>query len=200
MKKFWLFIYSTPNISGTILGLTGLALFFTGFIKSYWLFIVLGLYGIGYIGCPRNQQVSLHIRDHLESERIEEEMELLIRKIRKRVMPEILDKVINITGMVTDLLPRVQNDPGNRHVLVQTAISYLPSMLEHYLNLPPTYARFHSLRNGKTARQILTEQLILLENQLQKIAEDLHRGDADALMAHSTFLKDKFQTDATWEL
>jgi hypothetical protein len=73
-------------------------------------------------------------------------------------------------------------------------------MLEHYLNLPPTFARFHPLKNGQTPRQILEEQLTLLEEQLQKMSRDIHAGDAEALLTHSRFLKKKFHRSDCWEL
>ena len=42
-RSLLLFLYSTPNIVGCLLGVFGLLSFFAGIIKAYWLFIVLGL-------------------------------------------------------------------------------------------------------------------------------------------------------------
>lgn len=200
INRFWLYIYSTPNIVGSTLGIIGLFLYFTGLIKSFWFLIVAGLYLVGYIGCPRSTKLKLTMDQDVQSNMIEKELDKLISSIQKRVLPEVLAKVKSIADQVTALLPRVTNDPQNRHVLVQTATDYLPSMLEHYLNLPPTFARFHPLKNGLTPRQILLDQLTLLEEKLEEMAVDIHSGDTNALLAHSSFLKKKFEKDRTWEL
>lgn len=200
LTRFWLFIYSMPNIVGCFLGIAGLSMYFTGLIKSYWPAIVTGLYLLGYIAWPRNKHIDLKMSDQMQVEAIETELDNLVKKIHKRVLPETRDKIESIARLVIDLLPRVKNDPRHRHVLVQTAVDYLPSMLEHYLNLPAAFARFHPLQNGKTARQLLIEQLTLMEEQLQNIARDIYTGDTDALLAHSRFLNEKFGSDKTWEI
>jgi len=43
-QRILLFLYSTPNIVGSLLGILGLALFFFGVIGRFWLLIVVGLY------------------------------------------------------------------------------------------------------------------------------------------------------------
>ncbi len=197
-SRLWLFIYSTPNIIGTVLGLCGLTLYFTGVIKSFWPFIVTGLYLAGYMIWPRSKQLHLQMSNELQEAQIFNELEELMKKIDRRLPEEMRSKVHSITQQIGELLPRVGDDPQHRHILIQTATDYLPRMLEYYLNLPVTFARFHPMKNGKTARQILLDQLTLLDNQLQNIALDLHQGDADALMAHSRFLQDKFSNDQSW--
>jgi len=199
-SRFWLFLYSSPNIAGTVLALGGLALYFFGIIKSYWPLIVSGLYLGGYLGWPRSEHLHLQLSNDLQEAQIGKELEELERKIKRRLPEELRDKVHSITQQIGELLPRVDDDPQHRHVLVQTATNYLPRMLEHYLNLPATFARFHPMKNGKTARQLLLEQLTLLDEQLRHIALDLHQGDAEALLTHSRFLKEKFADDQTWKI
>ena len=70
-------------------------------------------------------------------------------KVDKKVLPEISARIRSIAELVTELLPRVNNDPQHRHVPVQTATDYLPSMLEHYLNLPTAFARFPPSRTAR---------------------------------------------------
>ena len=81
---------------------------------------------------------------------------------------------------------------------MQTATDYLPSILEHYLNLPTAFARYHHLKDGSTPRQHLLEQLEVLETQLHKIMDDVIGGDTDALVAHGRFLENKFGNDDDW--
>lgn len=200
VNQLWLFLYSTPNIAGSVLGLLGLSLFFLGVIKSYWFLIVIGLYLAGYIGWPRNEQLRLTIDNELRTTEILQELEGLIATVSKRVLPEILERVTSIANLVRDLLPQVRDEPRYRHIVVQAATDYLPSMLEHYLNLPTTYARFHPIKNGKTARQLLIEQLVILETEMKSIADDLAAGNAEALIAHGNFLEDKFKSSKSLNL
>ena len=66
-------------------------------------------------------------------------------------------------------------------------------MLETYLKLPTAYARFHSIRNGKTPKDLLLEQLEILDAEMLNVVVDLHKNDTQALITHGRFLKDKFR-------
>lgn len=72
------------------------------------------------------------------------------------------------------------------------AFDYLPDAIREYLRLPQTLAKTQRLNNGKTAEQSLKEQLGLLDNALQKLAESLFNKDAHGLLVHGRFLKEKF--------
>ena len=84
------------------------------------------------------------------------------------------------------------------YLVRQTATDYLPEMLETYLRLPPMYARFHEVTPGKTSRDLLVEQLTVLQGEMENILDDLHRDDAEALRAHGDFLKRKFDNGQPW--
>lgn len=197
--RFWLFIFSNRNIFGSVLALLGLLAFFLGLIGAFWIVIVLGLYGIGFLAWPKNP-VRLTMQGTLSDEEIVNGLRSLRSRIRKKVLPETLAKVDAIIQLVRELLPRVSQAPQDRHILSQTATDYLPAMLEHYLNLPPTFARFHRLKDGRTAREILLDQLTVLEEQLNEIAGNIAVGDTDKLRAHGRFLESKFGKDTTWSL
>src|SRR5690606_26751511 len=92
-QKRWLYLYSTPNIVGSALGILGLILFFTGLIGQFWWLIVPGLYAIGVVVTPGSQQIDLALRHQLTIEELQVELEELVRKIRHRVPEEILQKV-----------------------------------------------------------------------------------------------------------
>lgn len=63
------------------------------------------------------------------------------------------------------------------------------------MNLPSAYANLHPVKNGKTARQLLSEQLDLLDHSMQQIVEDIHRNDTQKLVVHGRFLEEKFRKD-----
>jgi hypothetical protein len=88
-----------------------------------------------------------------------------------------------------DALPPASPDA---FVVERTALDYLPTALESYLNLPRAYANRVPIAGGRTARQVLLAQLALLEAKLGEVVEAVTRGDTDRLLAHGRFLQDRF--------
>jgi hypothetical protein len=46
--------------------------------------------------------------------------------------------------------------------------------------------------NGKTADQVLDDQLTLIATKMDEVADAVHKKDSDALMANGRFLEEKF--------
>lgn len=196
-KRLLFFLYGTPNIVGAALGLLGLLLFFTGVIRDYWFFIVMGLYAVGWTLTPKNRPVDLRLKDQLDLGEIKRELEGLVATIRPRVPQQILDKVLSIQATLLELLPTVARADAqggyDTHVVRQTALTYLPETLENYLKLPPAFARFHAVKEGKTAQQLLSEQLELLDGTLKEVAANIYRNDTDRLLINGRFLEETFR-------
>lgn len=201
-RQVLLFLYGRPNIVGSLLGLLGLLLYFSGVIKSYWLPIVIGLYTIGVVITPRQREYHLKLSQEMDVEAIHRSLEELVAKIRKHVAPEIVDKVESIKQSIGAILPQIADasraDEAAFNVR-QTALSYLPETLEGYLRLPPAFARFHTIKDGKTPKQILLEQLDLMDERMKQIVSDFHRNDADRLLAHGRFLESKFRQTSLFD-
>ena len=197
MNRLFLFLYSTPNLWGVTLALLGLAAYFLGFINQFWFFIVAGLYGIGFLVVPKNRVEDLKLRRELSVKEVEDELNGLVRKIRRRVSKPVLEKVVSIKGSIVEVLPRISdvNSSVNKNIYIirQTALDYLPETLENYLSLPSTYRRMHPLKDGKTAQQLLLEQLELLDTQMKEIVLDFNKEDTDKLLAHGKFLEETFK-------
>ena len=77
-------------------------------------------------------------------------------------------------------------------VVLRTATDYLPNALQAYLRLPAGYATSRRLAGGKTALEILLEQLGLLEREMVDVADAVTKNDLDRLLAHGRFLGDRF--------
>ena len=197
-QQLILYLYSTKNIVGSALGLLGLILYFIGLINAWWFVIVIGLYLIGMLVTPDNPTYDLHLRNQLSVEELRAELEELVRTVRRKVPDEIYKKVVSIKESILSILPNiadVNSGDYNIYVIRQTALEYLPDALQNYMNLPPAYANLHPVKNGKTARQLLSEQLDLLDNSMQQIVEDIHRNDTQKLVVHGRFLEEKFRKD-----
>ena len=194
-RKLLLYLYSSNNIAGSLMGLAGLGLFFLGVIESFWFLIVGGLYVAGVLGMPRRQDLKLALEARLSAEELEDALNRIVSKIKRRVSKEVLARVKSIQESVLAVLPRITEMGHSQydiHLIKQTVLDYLPSALENYLKLPRAYATMHPVRDGKTSKQLLIEQLDVLDRRMREILEDVHRNDTQALVVHGRFLKDKF--------
>jgi hypothetical protein len=111
------------------------------------------------------------------------------------VPADVLGKVSSIQDTILNLLPRVENlPPGSEDlfILERTALEYLPTALEAYLNLPRAYATLRPVSGGKTASQVLLDQLSLLDSKMNEISDDIAKNDSDKLLANGRFLAEKF--------
>jgi hypothetical protein len=194
-RKLSLFVYGLPNIVGSTLGLAGLALLFAGVIKSYWPFIVAGLYGVGYLAAPRPSGLQIDFAEALGVPELTRKLDKIAEAARKTLPQDAASIVDAIRASVLDILAQAAapaSDAYQLQVARQTVNSYLPQMLDSYARLPPAFARLHVVKDGKTAQQILKDQLVLLDRELKQIALELHRADTEALIVHGEFLKKKF--------
>ncbi|HVN56443.1 MAG TPA: hypothetical protein VMT46_19105 [Anaerolineaceae bacterium] len=195
-QKILLYLYSNANITGSLLGLLGLALYFLGIIQSYWFLIVVGLYAIGALAAPRSASYDLSLQNQLTAEDIRGELEELVRKVHGKLPKEIMEKVESIQSSILQVLPQMvdlSSSDYNVYLIKQTALDYLPASLEYYLNLPPAYANLHSGKDGKTPRQLVLEQLTLLDEEMKGVVEAVYKNDTQKLMVQGQFLKEKFQ-------
>lgn len=194
-RRFLMFLYSTPNLVGATLGLVGLGLYFLGVINAYWFPIVVGLYVIGVLATPRSRTYELRWRNTFQQVDIRNELENMVRLVKRRLPKESYEKVISIRDTILNILPQVNDlssSDYNVYLIQQTALDYLPSALDNYLKLPKPYANFQPVKDGKTARVLLFEQLDLLDREMKEIVQDMYANDTQKLLVHGQFLKDKF--------
>jgi hypothetical protein len=187
------YLCSNKNLAGSAGGLAGLALYFTGVVGELWPLVVAGLYGAGALATPPTRVIDL--RGGLDAGNLERAMAEQRRRIRGRVPDDVLAAVVRIHELVREVLIRGHAlPPGSPDAFAveRTALDYLPTALESYLNLPRGYANRVPVSRGRTARRVLLDQLALLEAKLGEVLEALARGDTDRLLAHGRFLEDRF--------
>jgi hypothetical protein len=187
------YLYSTKNIVGSGLALVGLVLFFTGIIGPLWPVIVVGLYLIGALVAPGTPSIDL--RSGFDPNDVRKALDNEVRIVNGRVPADVLAKVQSIQQIILGILPRSGAlPPGSPELFVvqRTATEYLPTALESYLNLPRAYATLHPVQDGKTPKQVLLDQLTLLESKMTEVADDVHRNDTDRLLANGRFLEERF--------
>ncbi len=111
----------------------------------------------------------------------------------------VLSRVRRIAGSIDQTLPRLANLGSGSYEgysVVATATDYLPEALSGYLRLPRAWADTRPLQGGKTALLLLIDQLDLLLATMDKILDAAIRTDAQALIVHGQFLKEKFAHSA----
>lgn len=196
-QRLLIYLYSTKNIVGSALALIGLVLFFTGVVGALWPVIVVGLYLIGALVAPATKSIDL--TDGFDPNDVRKALDEEVRQINGRLPADVLAKVQNIQQIIYGILPRTGSlPPGSPELFVvqRTASDYLPTALESYLNLPRAYATLQPVQDGKTSKQILMDQLTLLESKMTEVAEDVHRNDTDRLLANGRFLEERFGRSA----
>jgi len=81
----------------------------------------------------------------------------------------------------------------------QICVAYLPGALERYLALRPERAS-EPLLDGRSARQVLDEQLGLIERRLGEIATRSYQREASGLLSHARFVADTLRPDPFQEM
>jgi hypothetical protein len=122
-----------------------------------------------------------------------------LRRLRSRVkgrLPrDLFAKVDELTRTIEQVLPRSSSlgaGSEDLFVLARTATDYLPTAIDTYLKLPGEYATEHPISGGKTAHEVLSAQLDLLQGQMDEIAIAVNKNDTDKLLAHGRFLEERF--------
>jgi hypothetical protein len=158
-----------------------------------WPAVVAGLYGIGALVAPKEKSVDL--RSAVDPEDLAKSLDRLLRQIHGNVPRDIEHKVQGIATTIAGILPMAAElPPGSQElfILQRTVSDYLPTSLESFMNLPRTYAAVHPLKGTKTAQQVLSDQLDLLQAQMDEVADAAAKSDADRLLAQGRFLEDRF--------
>jgi hypothetical protein len=189
------YLGSTKNIAGCVLGAGGLALLFTGVVAMPIGAVVVGaLYGIGALVAPSKKHKDVASAG-FDADQIVDALGNLQKEMRGKVPPDLEAKVSKITLSIQSILPKARRlSGGSEHlfILQRTATDYLPTTVHAYLDLPRAYADSHPIGEGKTAHQLVSEQLDVLASQMDEVVDAVNKGDVDSLLAQGRFLDEKF--------
>jgi len=191
-----LYLYSTRNIVACCAALIGPILLFLGIISQGWLLITAGLYAAGYFATPAPHVLDAGLAQSLSFEDLVERLDRIVRQARSRLQPVMIGHLESIRRSITEILPRLAAAQGfddNLYTVRETVLRYLPETLANYAALPPAFRATRVLKEGKTARDLLTQQLTILDDRLKEVLDNVARGDAEALLANGRFLEAKFR-------
>ena len=188
-----LFFYSLPNIVGCVCALAVLGLYFFGIIAQWWLALTVGAYVFGWLVTPATGRFE---HDFAEKMSMLDVLDALLERTGSKLPTEALQALKVIRGKVQELLPVLEKAEFSSQAgmeLGNTIRRDLPATLANYLALPAGFASLHVVRDGKTAKQLLLEQLALFDGEITEMANDIYGEDADKLAAHGDYLRSKFQ-------
>jgi hypothetical protein len=191
-----LYLYSTRNIVACVAALAGPLLLFLGVIREGWLLITAALYAAGYFATPAPRVVDARLAQSMSFEALLERLDRIVREAGPELQPAMTQRLNSIRESVTEVLPKLADVRGfddNLYTVRETVLRYLPETLANYVTLPRAFRATRVLKDGKTARDLLTEQLTVLDEQLKEVVANAARGDAEALIANGRFLAAKFQ-------
>ncbi|MFI6096132.1 hypothetical protein ACIA8G_11290 [Lentzea sp. NPDC051213] len=184
------YLASWKNLAGCAGGLAGLGLHFAGVAGSYWVLVVIGLYGVGALAAPP-ERVTLVTDSEQEAGRLRAELDTLVERVRGfggRVPGEVAPKFAEIAEVLRGMLDRpreLRGDPDALHAVTRLVGTDLPLSVQTYLNLPWWYAA----ARGSGAE--LVRQLDLLHKDAVRVAERFHAADAQRQADHTRYLEDR---------
>ena len=189
MRTVATYLTSRRNLTASGLALLAAALVVIDPVGPQAILLVIGFYLAGVVavrGTPRVHRLGF---DPMQVQRA-----LLkeIAAVAGRVPPDIWIRIQRIELTIrAEILPRLDCLPlgaPELYLVERTASDFLPTAVETYLRLPTGYAS----PGGAIAYRVLVDELDLLEAQMRRVAEVVHRADMDRLLAHRRFLEDRF--------
>ena len=182
------YLASWKNLAGCTAGLIGLLLHFAGLAGSYWVVVVIGLYGVGALAAPP-ERITLVTDPEEEAGALRGELDALEERVRGlRVPDEVPPKLAGIAEVLRGMLDRpraLRADPDALHAVTRLVGTDLPLSVQTYLNLPWWYAA----ARGSGAE--LVRQLDLLHADAVRTAERFHSADAQRQADHTRYLEDR---------
>jgi hypothetical protein len=194
--RIQLYLYSTRNIVACAAALLGPALLFLGVIREGWLLITAALYAAGYFATPAPQVLEPGLAQTLSFDALLDRFDRVVSAAAAQLQPAMRKRLESIRASIAEVLPRLAATQGfddNLYTVRETIARYLPETLANYVSLPPMFRVTRVLKDGKTARDLLMDQLAVLDEQMKEVVGNVARGDANALLANGQFLEAKFR-------
>jgi len=187
------YLTSRKNLAGLTLALLGAGLALADPVGPAGIVLVAGFYLAGALAVPGNRAIRRYGWDPSD---IASALANQIASVSGRVPPLVIERIQRIELTIrSEILPGIDHlPPGSLelYLIERTARDYLPAAVDAYLRLPGDYVSLQPGSRGRTPLDVLLEELGLLDAEMRRIAELVHRTDMDRLLAHRRFLADRF--------
>lgn len=132
----------------------------------------------------------------IAADAVQQALSAQLAEVKDSLPQDLQVKVQALASVVVDILAVYRASglaPQDLFVVERTVDDYLPTAVQNYLKLPAADTSIPLPEaEGKTARQLLSDQLDLLIQKMHEVADAAHRKDVEALLVHGRFLEDKF--------
>jgi hypothetical protein len=197
------FVSSRRHIVGSLFALAGLIVYLVGASDQYWLFVVIGLYALGYFGTPKPRLRPDSAAVVQSPEAIARFLDAVVERVRRELEPPVLARVMSIVASINEVLPvlargTMQMD-GTSFAVRQIATDFLPTALDAYLRIPAAHRSRRPRDDDRSAGEILQEQLGLLDTKMRDVLLSVQRNDLQSVLDNGRFLKKRFATPPSSE-
>lgn len=202
------FLFSNKNLTGLGFSSIIIILAFFGILKSLILPLTIMCYILGYFITPKEELTETDTNANNNS--IEAYLDILA-EINSNVnksstLPVEAKKIVtNISNTTTELLnfqkqKNTLNNTTEDSLILQSILeTYLPKIINQYNLLPANYANNTKSSNGKTAKEMIIEQLTILDEKITEISHNIYENDVTAMKVNGNFLKKKFNETNIFE-
>lgn len=201
MLKLKKFIFSNKNMVGMGFAMITILLALTGILKAFWMVIMVMSYAFGYFVGPKEKEIKFY---HVKGESLIDYMGF-VKKLESKVnesekMPseaKMIMKQISLTAV--ELLDFMKENTTaytfNEEMVNFKNVfdTYLPKLINQYDKLPKEYVLSAKDNQGRTPKDLLIEQLTLLNQKIKEIAYGMYENDFTSLKVNGRFLRDKFE-------
>ncbi|MFE4666147.1 hypothetical protein ACFRI7_15055 [Streptomyces sp. NPDC056716] len=192
------YLESRKNITGSVCGLLGLVLTFTGVAGPYWPVVVLGLYGAGALIAPPERPALPDFPDpSAQLDEIRADFTKLgdyladvdlppATATRLRVLTDLLDALLD-PGWVAEILAQ---DPEAVHTVSRTVRQDIPEAVHAFVRT----RWWHRMTPGQDPpEQHLERQLTVLTEEAHHLATTLRETETRRQESHTRYLEDRSQ-------
>ncbi|MEU9389324.1 hypothetical protein AB0D86_04890 [Streptomyces sp. NPDC048324] len=190
------YLESRKNIAGSVCGLAGLALTFTGLAGPYWPVVVAGLYGAGaLIAPPERPPLPDFPSPSAQLEELRADFEKLCAYLAEvDLPPAAAGRLTELTDLLTALLDPgrpselLAHDPEGVHTLSRTVRQDVPEAVDSYVR-----TRWWTRLTPGTdpPERHLERQLTLLQGEAETLAAVLRETEARRQETHTRYLEER---------
>ncbi|MFF4904577.1 hypothetical protein ACFY2T_06920 [Streptomyces sp. NPDC001260] len=192
------YLESRKNIAGSVCGLAGLALTFTGLAGPYWPVVVAGLYGAGALIAPPERPP---LPDFPSPSAQLEELRADFGKLGAYLAevdlpPAAAGRLAELTDLLTALLDPgraselLAQDPEGVHTLSRTVRQDIPEAVDSYVR---TRWWTRMTPGSEPPERHLERQLTLLQEEAERLTTALRETEARRQETHTRYLEERAQ-------
>ncbi|NGO08758.1 hypothetical protein G5C60_14380 [Streptomyces sp. HC44] len=195
-NKFFGYLESRKNLTGSALGIVGLGLTFTGLAGAYWPIVVAGLYGAGALLAPPERP---SLPDFPDPSAQLDELRADFDKLRDyltgvELPPAASGRLTELTELLTALLAPgwvtevLAQDPEGVHALSRTVRQDIPEAVDTFIR-----TRWWTRLTPGTdpPERHLERQLSLLQGEMEVLATSLREVEARRQESHTRYLEER---------